>query len=417
MSASSQSDVQPGFQLGLNDGTLALIAAILLIFAAVTWTARSPNVEKTDFSLTYVGAKMVHDGMGSRLYEPELQRTIRDSLFAHPVPLYFEHPPFEAVALSPLAAYPYRTAYLVWGLINASIWIAAMFALRAVLPWPREGLSYVALWIFFAPLWVALYQGQSSILVLAGFALTFLLLQKRADFAAGFALGLGLVKFQFVLPFAFIFLLRRHFRYVAGFAACAAILCGVALAGVGWQGLTGYAHFLLDIGNNPQNVSYGSGVDMPTIHGLIYALLGRVFNGLALNLTVAAFSLALLIWAAWKWESTTLASSFNLMFAAAVAISLLCGSHMFTHDFSPLIIAMFLAMGETSLRGIGARVSPAAAALRISSALFWIFPVYLLLVKWHCLYLMSLGLLLFAWSGIGYAARAANQDNAAEVAS
>src|SRR5436305_10882163 len=105
-----------GFALGLNEATMGLLAAAILLVGAVLWTARGPNVEKTDFSLTYVGAKLVHDGLGNRLYDPAVQTQLRDSLFRQPVPLLFEHPPFEALLISPLAAHSFRTAYLVWGL-------------------------------------------------------------------------------------------------------------------------------------------------------------------------------------------------------------------------------------------------------------------------------------------------------------
>jgi Glycosyltransferase family 87 len=400
MCANSPASKAPPLRLGLNDGTLTFAAVTVLIFGAVFWTARSPNVEKTDFSLVYVGARIVHSGMGSSLYDSNLQKSVRDSLFSHPVPLFFEHPPFEALLLSPLAKYSFRAASLVWGIFNAAVWIGLMFVLRKFLNWPGDGLAYVFLWIFFAPLWVALYQGQSSIVVLAAYSMTFVLLRQNLEFAAGIVIGLGLFKFQFILPFVLIFLLCKKFRFVAGFAVSAAALLLISLAGIGWTGLVGYTRFLLAIGNNPQNVSFGSGVDMPTIHGLVFAVLGRSISGTGLNLVVAALSLALLGWVSWKWNSMRTDHTSEPMFAAAVGASLLCGSHMFTHDFSPLIVAMLLALGHSSVGKKDQGVGAAAVAVRISSALFWMFPIYFLAVKWHCLYLMAPVLLLFIWGSM-----------------
>src|SRR6266496_5211699 len=167
MSNSAPPIPESRFVLGLNDGALALLGAAILLFSAVWWTAHGSNVEKTDFSLTYVGAKIVHDGMGRDLYNISLQKQLRNSLYQHPVPLFFEHPPFEAVLLSPLAAHPFRTAYLLWGLANVVVWLAVIFFQRRYLPWPSDGLGYVCLWLLFVPLWVGLYQGQSSLLLLA----------------------------------------------------------------------------------------------------------------------------------------------------------------------------------------------------------------------------------------------------------
>src|SRR6266705_386881 len=76
-------------RIGLNDSTFGLLGVAILLFGAVLWSARGPNVEKTDFSLTYVGARIVHQGLGTRLYDLDLQKQVRDSLFQHPNPLFF----------------------------------------------------------------------------------------------------------------------------------------------------------------------------------------------------------------------------------------------------------------------------------------------------------------------------------------
>ena len=385
-----------GMKLGFNDSTLGLLGTAILLVGAVLWSANGPHVEKTDFSLTYVGAYIVHSGQGGRLYDPELQKRIRDSLFAHPNPLFFEHPPFEAIVLSALAGFRFATVYVIWGFFNVAGWLATMFFLRRHLPWPREDLGYMALWLLFAPLLDGLYQGQSSLLLLALYALTFVQLKHQREFAAGLCLGFGLIKLQFVLPFAFIFLLRKKWRFLAGFAVTSVFLGLVSVFVIGWSGLHGYAQFLLTIANNPQNVSYGSGTDMPTIHGFVYTMVGRSIGHSGLNVTVAVLSLALLGFVAWRKSSGAEAN--NLMFATAITASLLTGSHMFMHDFSPLLLAMFLAAGAlTALNELrhepGLRI-----ALVATLVVFWVFPIYFLFVKWHCLYLMCPVLLLFLLS-------------------
>ena len=394
MPIKAQSPPNAGFVLGLNDGMLGLLGAGVLLFTAVLWTAHAPNAEKTDFSLTYVGAKIVHQGLGRSLYDQELQKQLRDALFQHPVPLFFEHPPFEAALLAPLAAYSFRLAYLVWGLINATAWLVTMIFMRRYLPWPREDLGYLVMWLLFAPLWVALYQGQSSLLLLAFFSLTLVLLDRGKEFAAGAALGLGLVKFQFVLPFVLILFFRKKWRFVGGLAVSVVALALLSIATVGLKGLIDYARFLFAIGSNPQNISYGSGVDMPTIHGFVYALLGARIGHAGLNIIVGLLSIALLAWVALRWQAVSRPQQSDLMFAAAIAASLLSGSHMFTHDFSPLILAMLIGAGflSNSRTPLSARV-----VVRSTLVLFWLFPVYFLFVKWHCLYLMAPALFLLTW--------------------
>lgn len=384
------------FEFALNDGAFGLLALAIFLLGVVMWSALGPNVEKTDFSLTYVGAKLVHDGMAPGLYTIEQQQKLRDSLFHRPSPLFFEHPPFEALILSPLGALPYKTAYLIWGLVNAAIlWCLVLF-LRPHLPWPGEHLGYISLWVLFAPVIVSLYQGQTSLLVLASYSIAYLLIKNRKDSLAGLALGLGLFRFQFVVPFALIFLFRKQWRVLLGSVATSLFFALLSFLTVGWSGIATYIRFVLTIASNPQNQSYGSAVDMPTIHGLVYAVLGRAMNHAGLNVIVALLSLGLLGWVAWRWRTAD-SKSTDLMFAASVAASLVSGSHMFTHDFSPLLLAMFLAAANVS----GTSVTPQGSRYRFATllvlAILWAFPVYFLLVASHRMYLLCPVLLLFIY--------------------
>src|SRR6266481_2774632 len=127
MSASSQSRSAPSMVLGMNEGGLGLLGVTILLMGFVFWSAHSPNVQKTDFSLTYVGAHIIHQGKGARLYDLNLQKQVRDSLFQHPSPLFYEHPPFEALLLSPLAAVSFQTAYTLWGVLNATLLLLLIF--------------------------------------------------------------------------------------------------------------------------------------------------------------------------------------------------------------------------------------------------------------------------------------------------
>ena len=84
------------------------------------------------------------------------------------------------------------------------------------------------------------------------------------------------------------------------------------------------------------------------------------------------------------------------MFAAALAVSLVTGLHMFTHDFSPLMLALLLVGAH-----FPGRNRPALRlALGITLVLFWIPPLYFALVAWHSLYLMSPVLIVFGLSAL-----------------
>jgi len=381
------------------EGIAVFFGAAVIVLAAVLWSARGPSTEKTDFSVTYVGAWMVHEGQGPMLYDLGEQQRVRDSLFAHPNPLIYEHPPFEALLLSPLAGLPYRTAYLLWGLLNALVWLVLPYVVRPYAPVPRDALGYFALWFLFAPLGVALYQGQPSLLLLLLYAITFVSLKRGSDVTAGLCLGLGLFKFQFVLPFVLIFLFRRKWRFLTGFLITAVVLAVLSLLAVGWQGVLSYVRLLLKVGSETGNVSYGSATDMGTLQGLVYAILGHRVSHWLVSFIVAAISVSLVLFTAWRWRQEDRQGpddSFDLMFSGALAVSLVTGLHMFTHDFSPLMLALLLVVAH-----FPGRDHPALRlALGTTLLLFWTPPLYFALVAWHSLYLMSPVLIVFALSAL-----------------
>ncbi len=370
------------------DNLLAYVGCAILLVSAVFWADRPPTMEKTDFSVTYIGSRMVYLGQGSKLYDLAEQRKLKQSLLKDAEPLIFEHPPFEALLLAPLGALPYKTAYLLWGLINVAIWLSLSRLLRPYAPAPRDELAYLALWMLFAPLGVALFQGQSSIFLLLVYALTFIALKRGRDFRAGAILGLGLFKFQFILPFALIFLLRRQWRFVKGFAAAAAGLGVLSLVAVGWRGIWSYIDLLKNVATHPDSLTYGAAGDMGTVQGFIHAVLGKVLNASVVSMLVAAISLALIGWSAWRWREPDHGQrqrgrTFDLMFAVSVVVALVTGFHMFTHDLSPLLLAMLLVAAHFPGRDRPTLRWTLAAAM----TLFWIPFLYFALLAWHCSYL------------------------------
>jgi len=278
--------------------------------------------------------------------------------------------------------------------------------MRSHLHWPREDLGYIVLWFLFAPIGVALYQGQSSILLLGVYATCFLQLRRGNDFLAGLLLGFGLIKLQFVLPLVAIIVMRKKWSLVGGFVTTAIFLAFLSIVTVGWRGVVDYAGFLVAIGSHPNNLSFGSGVDMPTIHGFFFATFGHWVNPYALQVLVAGTSLLLLGWVAWRWYSIESQPGTDWMFTSAIAASLLAGSHMFTHDFSPLLLGLFIVgAGLTSLQTRTAR-----RLLKVVLAIFWAFPVYFFCVAWHCMFLLCPILLLLTWVAAESARKAARSD-------
>ena len=72
----------------------------------------------------------------------------------------------------PLAFLSYSGAYVAWAAINVAMMMTLPFLLRPFVRTPRNLLGVALLCFLFLPLWIALLQGQDSILLLL--LLTFL---------------------------------------------------------------------------------------------------------------------------------------------------------------------------------------------------------------------------------------------------
>jgi len=376
------------------DTFVFLLGMAVLLVSAVIWADRGPLTEKRDFSTTYVGAKLVHDGQGGELYNLDEQIKLRNSLYENPDPLIFEHPPFEAILLSPLAAVSYRPAYFIWGVVNVVIWLTIPFLVRPVAPVPSYAIGYLSLWLLFAPIGIGLYNGQTSLILLLMWVFVYRFLKTRRDFAAGLSLGLGLFKFQFVLPFVLILLLKRKWLCVAGFALTTLLLFAISWAGIGWSGLVSYVQLLSNIAAHPENHSYGAPAGMATIEGFIFGVFGASIGARGTLVIVAIISM-LLVWFAakcWKSEETS-EVTFDSVFSVSLLVSLLTGFHMFAYDLSPAILPMFFGLKHFPRHGRMLQV-----ALGLTVFLLWNPALFVALSAWRSMYLVVpiLLLLIFA---------------------
>ena len=323
-------------------------AAILFGIVLVNALALSRLVH--DFTGIYVAARMVAQGEGARLYDLPTQAQAQQALFHWKGVLTFLHPPFEAWMFAPLGLLPYTAAYVIWGTINIALWVFFMYLLRPYAPVPRNPLQYLMLCFFFFPVWVALMQGQTSILLLAVLSLAFVCMKRGRDGWAGVFVGLGLLKFSLAAPLALIFLLKGKWRLVAGFAGAAFMLGVVSFLAAGRAGMTGYANLLVDTMRHPNYYSpYGISVAaMPTLRGLFHSVLAPLLPASAINGMVVLVSGFLIGYVVWRWRGQGLGAGqgFDLMFAAALVIAQVTSHHLLIHDLSPTLIAVLLILGS-----------------------------------------------------------------------
>jgi hypothetical protein len=183
-----------------------LFVLALAVFVGVRF---SESLQGTDFPDFYCAARMLAEGHGHQLYDPDVQRQYQARYSGRVGTLYI-HPPFEAPLYLAVSWLPLRRAYALWFVLNLAFLAISLRSLakEALPPWDWRLLLAASL--TFVPVLLCLQQGQDSLLLLLFVVLAFIALRRKRAFAAGCWLALGLFKFQIVLPLALVVVLTQN---------------------------------------------------------------------------------------------------------------------------------------------------------------------------------------------------------------
>ena len=328
--------------LGLLPFSLVMQALICVVYLPLGLRGLA------DFRQLYTGGYMIRTGHGSELYSYDAQMRFQRRLF--PVAsatslLLITHPAFEELGFVPLSTLPYRSAF--W-LFFAANMMALGMATRLL--WPRiahvhEQWKWAPLLLIasFFPVSRAIPQGQDSVFLLL-LSVVLVYLERGNDLRAGLTLGLGLFKFQVVLPIALLFFLWRRFRFVLGFVTTSVIATLVSLWVIGFRGASMYGRYMLAISlklsSRTAMVKYAdTPLEMLNLRGLLSALLWRAVAHWWVQAFIFIAS-ALVTLAAWRLEAS--------LSLALIATSLV-SYHFLAHDASIWLIPILLELSGTSV--------------------------------------------------------------------
>ena len=198
-----------------------------------------------DLAPPYLAAKLLLRG-DRRFYDDALVGWTGSALGVHgpagpgDTVLNFIYPPWVPAAYAPLALLPWGVARVVWFLLSAAATVLALLLLARATAGDAEeerDLSRAALFgaAFFFPLFYGLMTGQANAVLLLLIAGSLLALGQGRALLAGLLLApAALVKPFLAFP-ALVFLARRAWRALAGFAAGAGalVILGIAVGGPG----------------------------------------------------------------------------------------------------------------------------------------------------------------------------------------
>ena len=368
------------------------ILPIIFCMQFLAWLTFLPKALRghADFRQLYVAGYMVRTGHRTQLYDYAAQTYFQNTLVSNDErALPFIRPAYQALMFVPFSLLPYRTAYLGFLLLNVLLLALAFLILQ-----PRlRGLSRVwpglppALFLGFYPVALALMQGQDSILLLALLAAALVSLERNRDLTAGALAGVGLFKFQIVVPIVLLFLLWRRWRFVKGFMFSAILVGLLSFITSGWAETVVFVHSLLSVGAGlpavPGGINFPLRINiMANLRGLIYGLASLRAPQRWLQVTTLLLSSIVVISVRARGRQQPGGDALVLAITAGVVVSY----YLFIHDLSILLIPIVLTLDRfISRNGTGEPFGRAAAAI---SALLFVAPMCIFVIPAH-FYLVS----------------------------
>jgi Glycosyltransferase family 87 len=343
---------------------LALAMAVPAVLVGVeipSWLfLGSPAVSlQSDLRVFYTPGYMLRTGQRKEIYNFAAVRRDQDErIAADNAAVPFLHPAYEALAFAPLSFLPYHAAYVVWAGVNFAILGLINFLLRPSIPdLSAIGPQWIppALLLGFMPVAFAILAGQDSLFLLLLLVMAYRRIASN-ELHAGILLGLGMFRFQVLLPIVALFLLWRSLKFVAGWVVGSAVVLSVSVMITGIGAQIQYAKLLHQM----------SGVSpwlllrrMPNLRAL--------FTSCDLGIVpLAVVSLSILLVTAVVGARQNAQQKLLL----AVSVSVLVTYYLFMHDLSLLALPLLLAINEAIARGHWLRAALPSAVLS-SFALFW----------------------------------------------
>ena len=203
----------------------------------------------------------------------------------------------------------------------------------------------------FLPVGICLIQGQDSILFFLIIVGVYVLQRNNRDLAAGLVLGLGLFRFQLVIPLVVCLCFARRGKVIAGFAATCIVVAVISIAIAEPAPWTAYPRHLIAMNSGLETSSARLAhaiypEKMPNLRGLIYLLLGPRVSATVPHILTALLSALLLGWATIK----------RLPFELLVVVAVLVSYHGLMHDSVLLLLPLLACRMSLAEPGSGKRL-------------------------------------------------------------
>jgi len=323
-----------------------------LAWAANWFVFISGNLQGPDFFSFYAAAEIFVKQGPSSVYDILTQKQYEIAITNRPVDTFivlpYFHPPFYTLLIAPLAFLSYRAAYYAMTAFNVALLIALTVILvrGSLRVHGRAVIVAASLIAGFLPLFVTILQGQSDLVVLVPLAGAYMAWSRGRAGWAGVLSALAFSKPQLLLLIPVLFITRRSWRAMAGFAGAVLALALVSIAGFGFSPVLDYVSSVSSWAIGGQLPTHGQAVYTDTaVYSLRHILEILPGGGKVIAFVILVGLLALVaVSLSWRPDKP------RLDFALAVAASLVLSPHQNVHDLALLVIPGF-ALADLALDG------------------------------------------------------------------
>lgn len=344
--------------LRLSPPLQLLLAAILLGSAVAAshqviyyWTHK-PTL--SDLRIFRTGVEMVSSGEGHHLYRFEAQEKTQVRLYPEVKRdglLPFNHLAYELLFYWPISGLSYHAALIAWACLNIILIFAVTSLMESHTKTIRNvtGIPTAAYLLAFYPLLYVLGEGQDSLIFLFLVVLSWRCSEKGLTFLSGFVLALAMFKFHLALAIAFfVFLLRRRWRSLSGFAAGGILVIGISRAIAGPDFAADYISML----RNQETITPWGFIPwfMPNLRGLLQWFFARWLDISTILPIIFVASLAVGVLTTWILLRSHRSNNEALVYSAATLGTLLLSYHLHMQDLSLALLPMLLLLDQV-LRG------------------------------------------------------------------
>jgi Glycosyltransferase family 87 len=326
--------------------TVSLPLATLAVVLGMTFI-KGPHwlFYRGDFILYYTGGTFFLTGRLDELYDfAEQARFQKDTVGLESDQITpFNHPPFAALLYAPFALPGFEPGLLAWlGVGLVALTFAWRLLRRELLPLAAfSTASLTLLSLRFYPTIGWLLADQNSAWSFLLYTATYVGLRRGNDFTAGAALGLLVYKPQLVLGPAFLLLIKKRWRALAGCFLTAAILVGLGFL-ASPSAMREYVRILPEVARFPFLTGYPIW-QMHNLYGFCLLLLGDILPAtfleqLTVVLTLAGFLTLFSWWRKTAWHPG--ARAWDLNVACSLALGLLISPHLMLYDLMILLLPL-----------------------------------------------------------------------------